>query len=225
MDERIIWFSQRAYDHYGHPNYLPAKDGQTEVEVPELRDAAIERGRRLERGELVPAEEFPDEFCIRRRDASKKLGMPIFGLNEVCVRKDVADVMRGFDLGRTILKPVTMRSERGEINEDYLLLATANNRPTIDDARSEPVFVTAVRRSMLTSRDTLVHPGVMALPSALEGPDLWTDPQVSRTLFLSDPLAQALIEAGFNKGRLGGMALKQVRVDGPAVQSANEETI
>lgn len=129
--------------------------------------------------------------------------------------------MRRFDLGRTILKPVRMISETGAIDKSYELLATAKVRPTIDDARSEPIPRRAVRRLPLRTEDPELHSGVMALPSALEGPDIWTDPGIGGTLFVSDRLAKALIEAGHYKGRGGGMLLRTVRIDGPAVPTAS----
>jgi hypothetical protein len=36
---------------------------------------------------------------------------------------------------------------------------------------------------------------VLARPEALEGPDLWADPQVRGAFFLSDRLGQALVAA------------------------------
>jgi hypothetical protein len=56
-----------------------------------------------------------------------------------------------------------------------------------------------------------VHPDVFALPSALEGVDIWTDPLVSQTVFISERLALALKPEAYARH----LKLKKVRVAVP----------
>ena len=210
MTQPVIWFAQSAYDINSNPGYVPMTHEVADTAAG--LEARLSLKDRLNRGELVPAEELPSDYGLAKRRRPGSLTMPIFYNSFTVIRRDVAEVMQRFDLGATVLRPIVIHLDGGGTNEDYLILACANVRPTIDDARSEPIRLGDVKRLSLMTEGKPVHPGVVALPSALEGPDLWTDPEVISTLFLSDPLARALIGTGFDKGGRRGMNLKQVRV-------------
>ena len=156
MTRPVIWFAQSAHDINSHPGYVPITDGVTDVSITSKYHVGLID--RLARGELVPAEELPSEFGLAKGMRGGRLTRPIFYNSYTMVRRDVAEVMERFDLGATILKPVVIHldagpfsREGGGTNEDYRLLACANVRPTIDDARSEPIPLAVVKCSSLTT--------------------------------------------------------------------------
>lgn len=126
----------------------------------------------------------------------------------VHIREDLAEVMRAFDLGATVLRPIRIAlvGNKG-VDSRYLILLTSNIRTTIDPENSAPMRPGWVKRAGLSCTGP-VHPKVQALRPALEGPAIWTDPTVSHTLFVNDALAQALLDEPFGRD----LQLKQVRL-------------
>lgn len=126
--------------------------------------------------------------------------------------------MRQFDLGNTVFAPIRITLPDGAgVNEEYSILSVGNPRPTIDNERSEPLFLGNKHRHQLYS-DKPVHPGVMALPSALHRPDIWNDPDVATTVFVSDRLAKALAKQEFGKA----LQLRKIKVLEQTEQSGGE---
>jgi hypothetical protein len=205
-----VWFIQAAnsstYARHFTPAPLPDRNWE------EYRRHLIKVEYRARAGEPVSAEDLPSHYVPMADAPPSRLTVPMWNADFVHVRDDMAEVMRRFDLGRTVLKPITVSLPRGRGEETrYLTLLTLNLRETIDPAASRPVPASRKRRTALRS-DTRIIPNVKAFPSALEGPAIWTDPMVLRTLFVNDALARALLAEPFGKA----LGLKQVELSAPA---------
>lgn len=163
---------------------------------------------RTEIGEKIDPADFPTDYGVRRTSPSRDLDLPMWHSGLVHVREDVAEVMRRFDIGQTVISPIriTLPDDAG-VRTDFNILSVANLKPTIDPALSVPLKRGRKTYGPLRA-DKAVDESVVALRSALQGPDVWTDRHVANTIFVSDPLARALLAEDFGKK----LKLKKVRV-------------
>lgn len=192
-----VWFVQAAHSAAFARHFEPAPVPDRSRE--EYRRHLIKVAYRASVGEPVSADDLPSRHVARANAPPSRLDVPLWNAAFVQVRDDVAKVMRRFDLGETLLKPITVVLADGA-GEDtrYVTLLTSNLRATIDPAASKPIPLSRGKRTALRS-DTRVIPDVRAFPSALEGPAIWTDPEVLSTLFVNDALARALLAEPFGK--------------------------
>ena len=165
------------------------------------KEQAIEAEKRDEAGEPLGPEWFPVEIWTmseRSRDYARL--PPIFYARSAWVVNGAcAAVLRRFDLGLGALYPVRiLKLDRvtpydGEYfclnigNAKHAFLPAQSNRA--DDwpgGRWHPPYV-------LEDGDFAVS------EAALQGPDLWVDPLIVRTLFMSEALGDALKAAKLDK--------------------------
>lgn len=151
-------------------------------------------------GKVMGPECFPPEIFVAK-DANtsyEKLPELFFAFGYWVVSSEVADIMWQFDLGNCNLYPTTVfRKDRktligdrwfclnfGNVKNAYLG-GGRNPTPGYPEPPVRHAAPTILNHNMLTlSVDALV------------GPDLWIDPQIRDTFFLSDRLAKSLKDAG-----------------------------
>ena len=207
-----FWYIQAISNPLRHRGYVAGN-----LDGPDM-EAVMASNRRLASrarvGERIDVSEFPTDYQRSNPKTNGKLDLPLWTSNFVHVRADVVETLRRFDLGNTVFAPIRITlPDDGGVNEESSILSVGNPRSTIDKDRSERLYVGAKFRFPLSS-DKPVHPGVFALPGALDGPDLWNEPDVTDTVFASDRLARALQEEEFGKA----LQLRQVRVAGPRAE-------
>ncbi len=211
-----IWFLGAATNAMANTGYSARKPDSMSQEDHMVFTRRLEgrmaRGERIEPGEVLT--DYHLSNIKGNRNLNRNLKLPLWRSNLTHVHCDMAVVLRRFDLSNTTLVPIRIdlpdealvaftrppAPRQGAapvgVNEAYLIFGLGNHKPTIDIDRSEPIPATRrfhgalVRQSLSCSGP--VHPAVFALPGALDGVDIWTDPAVSRTIFVSDRLAQAL---------------------------------
>lgn len=205
MAEHVWYVEARLLSQYNR-GYAPADDPA--LSERENRNIRLKVHYRMRQGEPVAPEELPETYVYDKGHPGTRLDIPFWWSAFLQVREDMAEVMRRFDLGRTVLRPITVELAGGK-GEDrrYLTLATSNIRPTIDPDHSESLHYGNIRRSALMCEGK-VHPGVRAFRAAVEGPAIWTDPGLANTLFVNDALAQALLAEPYGRD----LRLKQVRL-------------
>ena len=203
---RHVWYLESVFHSAHARGYVPEPDPA--LTRRESRHVRMRVRHRARRGETVAPEELPGRYVHKATDPATVLDVPLWHSAFVQVRDDVVAVLRRFDLGTTLLRPIRVDLADGAgLDKRYATLLTSNLRPTIDPELSEPIGHGAVRRGGLMC-DGAVHPGVRAFRDALHGPALWTDPDVDATVFVSDALAQALLCAPFGPG----LRLKRIRL-------------
>lgn len=204
--QEFIWFVGAATSVQSMRGYTPGHaDGRDMVATAELMSKL---NYRAQVGEAIDPSEFPIEYSASLSDPNRNLVLPMWHSGLLHVRDDLVAVLRRFDLGNTVLVPIRIALADGAgVRTDFQTMSVANLKATVNPALSEPLPRGHLRRPGLRSAKP-IHPGVFAWPSALAGPDIWIDPQVARTIFVTDRLAQAL-KAEEYAPKLG---LKKVRV-------------
>ncbi|GFE65582.1 hypothetical protein [Litoreibacter roseus] len=119
------------------------------------------------------------------------------------VSKEVADILREFDLGQTKLYPVELFRHDGKTpiagRHEFLNLCEkkAAFEPSLSAKFSESEYAPPGTSFGLfgygKDYDLTLN------KTALVGPDLWLDTKLNRAVFLSNRLAKALDDAGFAK--------------------------
>lgn len=202
----FIWFIGAATSVQSHRGYLPGRADRSDQAEFAVRMRRLRS--RSDSGEVIDPSDFPSDYRANPTDPNRNLVLPVWQSGLVHVRIDVVEVLRQFDMGKTVLVPIRVAlPDDAGVRTDFFTISVPNLKPTIDPAQSEPLERGLSRRLALSSAKP-VHPGVVAYPSALSGPDIWVDPDVMKTIFVSDRLALAL-KALPDSPKLG---LKKVRV-------------
>lgn len=202
----FVWYLKAATDPGTARGYMPV--GYNGPDRDKVLAALSSLAWRAEIGERIDAAEFPAEYEVDRTDPSRNLNLPMWYSTLTHVRADMAEVLRRFDLGNTVLAPIRIALPDGAgLREDFSVLSVANLKSIVDPALSAPLKIGAKRWGPL-STSAATDDTVVAKPLALEGPDIWTDPQVATTVFVSDRLAQALKAEDWGKQ----VKLRRIRV-------------
>lgn len=119
----------------------------------------------------------------------------------------LADVFRRFDLGKGGIEPIRAfkQDRRTPLAGEYLCLTFDNlKRAFLPD---ESVKVSDFVKGVWTTDAGFSDGNIVCSRDALLGPDIWVDPRLYGSLFLSDRLVAALTEARLDKpfGGLGGL--------------------
>lgn len=204
-----VWYIEAAHSPTTSRSYVAEPDPA--LDEQEKRTARSRIRHHASNGQSIPADSLPATYVHHSGGRDTELDTPIWNSTFVHVRADVAEVLRRFDLGETVLRPFKGALHGGEgVDNRFLILLTSNVRPTIDPAASGPVPPARPKRSTLMT-DRAVHPRVKAYRAALEGAAIWTDPAVSNTIFVNEALATALEAEPFGKV----LRLKKVAVSEP----------
>ena len=144
-------------------------------------------------------ERFPKKLFGKYHDEKKKKQPNLFmGNGFWIVSEACAEVLRNFDLGQTKLYPVELfqYDRKTPVEGSYHVIAFGEQKRTYAPEHCERVRGGRYNKKDLTLPHTLpaaVQDNEMALfENALEGPDLWIDPDLMNGLFLSQELGLAI---------------------------------
>ena len=186
-----IWYLESVFHSDHARGYVPV--GDPALTARENRHVRMKIRARARRGAAIAPEEVPETYVHKVTDPATRLDVPLWHSAFVQVRDDVVAVLRRFDLGTTVLRPIRVElADGGGVDTRYATLLTSNARATIDPDASESIGYGAVKRGGLMCEGE-IHPGVRAFRDAGRGPAVWTDPHVDTTVFVNDALAQALL--------------------------------
>ena len=127
----------------------------------------------------------------------------------------LADVFRRFDLGTGGIEPVKAfkADHRTPLGGQYFCLSFDNVKRAFLPDQSARVcdFV----KGVWTTKPDFSDGNIVCSRDALSGPDIWIDPRLYGSLFLSDRLVNALAEARLEKtfAGLGGMRRCRISLD------------
>jgi hypothetical protein len=160
--------------------------------------------RLLRKGQPVPAEMCPNRIWVDK-DIKDLTNVPdLFSADGYyTVSERAANILGQFDLGGGALYPVREgvygNDNQTRIPGEYFTWVFGNVKTAfLPEVTPEklPFGVAGIRWNM----PVLMKDGDIAVSSAaLEGPNVWMEPNLMRSVFLSGPLGQALSDGGLAK--------------------------
>ncbi|HMO06582.1 MAG TPA: hypothetical protein PKD10_02900 [Paracoccaceae bacterium] len=186
--------NSRSFMHY------PASpDGKVVVS----RESA-DLQKRMERGEPLEIGDIPRERFHRNKWQYAESLPPVILTGYLALHRDVAAIFARFDLGGGRLHPIDLieHDRTTLISSDYAILTPGNAFEAFDLERSTGVkriaFMDKVHHvvEVAGAKDRPVY---VLQPGFSCAPDVWVDPRVMSSLFLSDRLVDALKAAKFEK--------------------------
>ncbi|WP_092777743.1 hypothetical protein [Jannaschia pohangensis] len=151
----------------------------------------------LRNGTDVESDPFPPEMQSNSPKQDRKKLPHMFRANSLdAVSAEVAEVLRHHDIGRTKLYPARLLKKNGDLHEgEFFFLNIRELKRGFDPEHSTNVRPgpnpNAGDRGMMPF--ILDHDQVAVTSDVLEGPDLWLDPTLFRSLFFKGALAKELI--------------------------------
>ncbi len=113
-----------------------------------------------------------------------------------CVSSACADVLRPFDFGRGGLVPVAIYHRDRETpvgGSHFLLNFGANKWALVPEASKLDAPPRLEGEPLRWLRADNMDGDVAVKRAALDGPDIWTDPNIHKAIFFSDRVVQALV--------------------------------
>lgn len=153
----------------------------------------VEAARRDRKGQILAQNEIPS--LLYHNDYSfrpNRLTKPVMWGDHRVVSERVADVMRGFDLGKGALVPVTIANWDGSERCDakYYVLNVGNCKFARQGKSGSRLSERSdFQQHQFTARE---NDKVELMTQALEGPDIWHDPYYLNSVFVSAALGEAL---------------------------------
>lgn len=159
---------------------------------------ASETTKQNEKGIPLPADLFPKEIFVMYKGKRYKKLPAIFNASGFWVVSSAcADVLRQFDLGDGALYPTKLfqHDRTTPVEGEYFCLNFGNQKQAVVPEYSPKLKKPYPSKDLWRLPTVLDNGDVAVTKTALEGPDLWVDPQIWGGLFLSNPLVQALKSA------------------------------
>lgn len=147
-------------------------------------------------GEPLTADAFPKEHYFLLGGDFRKTIPPVFANSYIYLRADAVEILRQFNLGNCAFYPVKLfeRDKKRLIRDDIYFLNIGNAKDTLIADLSpglDPGYGSNGKFFIGPSPNGKLVAG----KEALDGPDIWCDPKIVDTFFVSDRLAQALAVA------------------------------
>lgn len=170
--------------------------------VPTATLAHLDALRDYTRGITIPRESFPEADAVFDEKAFRRVGDLFCSAGFFVIRGHLAEILARFHLGEAGLLP--FRVYRADLETlypgEFFLLNFGSIKNTILPAQSQNVVKFAIDKDtglqIWKVNSWLEDDEVTLSQASLEGPDLWFEELVDNKIFMSDALAQALIEIG-----------------------------
>ena len=194
--EKTVWMSDAMYDS-------TLMKAFTTIEVENKSEPAYEETidaiRRNKAGEPLPENRFPKNLHVSRKGKRYSKLPEMFSAGGFwVVSAACAEIMGQFNLGKSSLYPVTFfqHDQKTPIDGEYFHLNFGETLTAFEPDQTPSAMVRGHPNSKKWTLPPGLKDGEIAINKiALEGPDLWLDPSVPSTFFLSDDLVQALKKA------------------------------
>ena len=156
----------------------------------------------------------PTQLWVKDDSAGEITELPDLSLIRTSwiLSKRLADVFRRFDLGKGGIEPVRAfgRDRRTPLAGEYFCLTFDNVKRAFRPEESQKVsdFV----KGVWTTDPAFSDGDIVCSRDALSGPDIWIDPRLYGSIFLSDDLVKALADAKLEKTFGGLGSLRKCRI-------------
>lgn len=203
-----VWISRAISDT---SNYRALTNDLAE----NAKDQAIESDRRNEAGEALGAEHFPTRLwpTDEMPDRGQPLGDLFFASSVWVVSGRCAQVLRRFDLGDGHLYPVTLlaKDRSTALEKEFFCLNFGNRTQALLPDKSLNIRKTF--NDYYRLRGVHNDDDIKLSASAVSDADIWIDPLLAGSFFLSNRLRDALAQADALRG-FGDLKRCMVVVDG-----------
>lgn len=184
---------------YGH-DWEPA-----EFVIPPMPKDAFDNMTRSGRGYALRREELPEAAAVWNEKRFARLGDIFWVTGFMVVRGKLAEVLSRFDLGEGGLVPFPFYKAdlATPYPGDFFLInfGCIKNSLLPEQCAGARKWVVekATGLQWWELNDHQPDAEVVLSQAALEGPDLWFEATVYRRLFMSQPLGQAIVDAGLGE--------------------------
>lgn len=174
-------------------------------ETDQINDA-MSWGALNNAGESLTAAHFPSEIygAPDAKESDYRLPDIFFAGSFWGISKAAADVLRQFDLGGGGLYPVRVlkKDRKTPVGGEWFCINFGNKKSAFLVAESVPMRQTYVRNGEKAWRPKAVlnDGDIVVSQIASGGPDVWVDPDVAHSFFLSDAAGSALKKAKAGNG-------------------------
>ena len=175
------------------------------LKIPPEPDEVTTTSRLHKQGFALKRTDFPEASAVFDKKRFAKI-IDIFAAGPFyAVKGKLAEVLARFDLGEGGLIPFTIYQADlvTPLEAEYFLLNFGARKNTILPEQSQNVVKWAVEKGtgiqFWEVRNRCKDGEVALSQAATNGPDLWYEEIVYNKLFMSDALAQALIEIGMKE--------------------------
>ncbi len=179
---------------------------------PETNQLAVDAMGLLKSGQPVPPENYPKKLWGDGRKGAVSSLPDLFDANGYYVVSERAkNVIETFDLGAGALYPVGIyqADQKTPVAGSWYCWAFGNTKQALVAEKSEGLRPFGVSGSIWNMPFPPIRENAVAVNDvALEGPDVWIDPNLFKAVFVSAGLSSALARAGLTKAfRLSGCRL------------------
>ena len=211
-----IWMSGLLNEHNLNRGFWDIRPGEEAVRTLAISsNPRLALNHRVNGGEKFLPEDLPHKFYKQTRE-DKFRGNPqfhslppAFSSQYAFVDEEIAGILKNFDLADHAVLPIEMYLHDCEtrVEKDYFLLNFGVQKRTIDrDKFIKGPGSNGIREAQaakplyhLPSKVGSKGNQYFYYPEALEGKDLWVDPEIEYAFFVSDRLGAALKKAKFSR--------------------------
>jgi hypothetical protein len=174
----------------------------TDLEAANDEERAIRGSKAFKDGLPMAREDCPQRIWSTRAGSLERLPGVFLVNGYWIVSGEAADIMRRFDLGAGAFFPVEiLLSDKSTPAPGSWFVWSIGNRKTAFREADSPAAraMAGVGRSLCLIPMMPKDDDIAVSPAALDGPEIWMDKTLFKSIFVSGPLGEALTAAGLAK--------------------------
>ena len=149
--------------------------------------------RSISKGEAPPRSDMPVEQVAFRDDVHIA---PVILCGFFCVSDEIAMCFEGFDLGSGYLHRIPFLNQSRDKIGDYSILVFGSTREAFLPEHSPNTSKSPYSKSQWSTPFVTKDDDITVKAQSVSPPDMWVDPRLLQTFFLSGRLAATLAERG-----------------------------
>lgn len=159
-------------------------------------DYGLRFTRAFERAQPVPQGDFPTTVRRTGHYQNRRYEKHFFLIRGIyTVSPEAAEVLRQYDLGATVLQPVTVLDVDGSPTEEQMYFLNIRETRELFEPEHSRNFKELPKSARKGSVPLILSHGDIAVSrAALEKPELWIDPSLLSSMFMSGELAKELMD-------------------------------